>query len=188
MVAALGWAWRVLVWLLLLAVGAILALAVVVPRVAGATPYTILTGSMRPHMPPGTLVVVRPTPVSQVKVGRVVTYQLTSGEPTVVTHRVVAQAFDGAGHELFQTKGDANPTPDPAWVRPVQIKGARWYAVPYLGYVSELLTGHQRQIGVYAVAGGCFLYAGVLFLGAMRDRRRAAASGQHREVAGISHG
>ncbi len=38
----------------------VLGVVVVVPKVGGATAYTVLTGSMRPTMPPGTLVVVKP--------------------------------------------------------------------------------------------------------------------------------
>ncbi len=59
------------------------------PRLGGATPYTVLTSSMEPEYPPGTLVVVRPVPIEEIGIGDVITYQLESGEPTVVTHRVV---------------------------------------------------------------------------------------------------
>ena len=38
----------------LVAAAAVLAVAVLVPRLAGATPYTVLTDSMRPAYPPGT--------------------------------------------------------------------------------------------------------------------------------------
>lgn len=169
--AALGWAWRAVVWALILVIAAVLAVAVLIPRVTGATPYTILTGSMRPGMPPGTLVVVRPADAPDIAVGDVVTYQLRSGEPEVVTHRVVAQGLDGHGRSVFRTQGDANPTPDEAWVRPVQVKGTRWYSVPYVGYVSEVLTGEQRQTAVYVVAGGLVVYALAMFAGTLRERR-----------------
>ena len=87
---ALNVGWRVaVIGVLTLMVGA-LAAAVVVPRLAGATPFTVLTSSMRPHYPPGTLVVVRPVDTDLLRVGDVVTYQLHSGERDVVTHRIVA--------------------------------------------------------------------------------------------------
>ena len=91
----LAWTWRVLGWVVTLAAVAAIALAVVVPRLGGATPYTVLTGSMRPGMPPGTLVVVRPIEPDQIATGMVVTYQLRSGDPTVVTHRVLSQGLNG---------------------------------------------------------------------------------------------
>ena len=39
---------RAVSWVVLLGATALVTLAVLVPRVAGATPYTVLTGSMSP--------------------------------------------------------------------------------------------------------------------------------------------
>ena len=65
--------------------------------------------------------------------------------------------------------------PDRAWVRPVQIRGEKWYAVPYLGYVSNLLTGQERRMGIHLAAGLLFAYA-IAQLGAgRRDRPDARA-------------
>ena len=60
-------------------VGATLLVALVVPRLAGATPYVVLTGSMQPKMPPGTLVVARPVDPMSIAPGDVVTYQIQLG-------------------------------------------------------------------------------------------------------------
>lgn len=163
---------QVVAWLVILCVVVVLAAAVLVPRFAGATPYTVLTGSMRPHYPPGTLVVVRPVDQEQIGIGDVVTYQLESGEPEVVTHRVVAISTNLRGETSFTTQGDANDVADENPVRPVQIKGRVWYAIPYLGYVNNVLTGSQRQVAVYLVAGGLALYAAGMFIGSLRDRLR----------------
>ncbi len=167
----------VLAWVVLLAAVAVLALAVLVPRMAGATPYTVLTGSMRPSYPPGAIVVARPVDPNQIALGTVITFQIDSGQPTVATHRVIAIARHPDGDVRFQTKGDANDAPDERWVRPAQIRGALWYSVPRLGYLSALLTGEQRQLGVLAVAVGLLGYAGSMFAGAargrLRDRKRA---------------
>lgn len=162
---------QVAAWSVILVIGAALAVAVVIPRVGGATPYTVLTGSMSPSMPPGTLAVVRPSAPEEVGVGTVITYQLRSGQPTVVTHRVVAVGVNAAGDRVFTTRGDANDAVDAAAVRPVQVRGALWYSVPYLGYVSNVLNGQQRQTAVYLVAGALLLYAGCMFTGAVRGSR-----------------
>ena len=171
-----GWLTQVVAWFVVSAVVLVLAAAVLVPRVAGATPYTILTGSMKPGMPPGTLVVVKPVDASDIGVGDVITYQLKSGDPAVVTHRVVAQGYDLKGSRIFRTQGDANDTQDEKPVRPVQIKGERWYAVPYLGYVSNLFTSGQRQAAISIIATGLFVYAAAMFVGAARDRRKKSTS------------
>ncbi|TIC85743.1 signal peptidase I [Nocardioides sp. GY 10127] len=155
---------QVLAWLVLVAALATVSVAVVVPRLGGATPYTVLTGSMRPGMPPGTLVVVRPVEASTLRVGDVITYQLRSGEPEVVTHRIVAVGVNGQGKTVFRTQGDDNPDPDPAWVLPIQVVGERWYAVPRLGYLSNAFTTAQREAGVQVVAGLLLAYAALMAL------------------------
>ncbi|ALE91291.1 signal peptidase I [Arthrobacter alpinus] len=174
----LRWFGQVVAWLLILSVAASVAVAVVIPRITGATPYTILTGSMQPELPPGTLVVVRPVDANKISIGSVITYQLQSGKATNVTHRVVAQGFDTKGGLRFQTQGDANNVPDENWVKPIQIKGEKWYAVPYLGYVNNILIREERQMAVYIAAALLLGYAAFSFIGAIRDRgghRRTSA-------------
>ena len=53
----LGRAVSIAVLLLVLALGAVV---VAIPRLAGAIPLTVLTSSMEPRLPPGTLIVVPP--------------------------------------------------------------------------------------------------------------------------------
>lgn len=167
----MGWVGRVLAWMAILGIGAIIAIAVLIPRIAGATPYVVLTGSMRPTMPPGTMVVVRPVKTGDVGIGDVITYQLKSGEPTVVTHRVVAMA-KFRGEPIFRTQGDANNVADEKWVRQVQIRGVRWYSVRYLGYVTSAITNSQRQVALYAIVTFLLGYAAFMFSSEVRDRRR----------------
>lgn len=163
--------WHVSCWVVVLVATALLLAAVLVPRVAGATPYTVLTGSMKPDLPPGTLVVARPVAPDEIGIGSVVTYQVSSGQPVVVTHRVVSQGIGQDGQPVFLTQGDANDAPDETWVQVAQVRGEVWYAVPYLGYLSELFSQSQRELGVSLVAGTLLLYAIREFLGAARERR-----------------
>lgn len=170
---------RVLAWLVILAVAAILLLAVFVPRVAGATPYAVLTGSMRPDLPPGTLVVVKPKDFDQIAVGDVVTYQLESGRSEVVTHRVVGVNVGMDGERTLRTRGDANGALDADPVREVQVKGVLWYSVPVLGHAHTMLDGKERQMAVYVVAALLLGYAGFMFTSALRDRRRGSEDTGH---------
>jgi signal peptidase len=174
----IGWVGRVIAWLVILGLAAIISIAVLVPRIAGATPYVILTGSMRPTLPPGTLVVVKPVDVTALRVGDVVTYQLESGEPAVVTHRVTGIATNLRGETRFITQGDANNAADPDPILPVQIKGKLWYSAPYLGHVNQALTGNQRQVATYGVAGLLLLYAAYMFIGPSRGRRKKHKSSE----------
>lgn len=171
----LSWGRRILVGVLLLGFGALLMAAVIVPRVGGASTYTVLTGSMRPDLPPGTLVVVRPVEDDAIGVGSVITYQLESGRPEVATHRVVAQGYNGAGELRWRTQGDANGAPDAAQVRPAQVKGELWYSVPWVGHLSTWLTPDQRRFAVQAVAAVLLGYAAFQWSRAWRSRRREEA-------------
>ena len=168
----LGWLGQVVAWLVILSVGTVVTLSVLIPRIGGATPYTILTGSMRPSMPPGTVAVIRVVPVDQIGVGSVITFQLESGKPAVVTHRVVSAGLNGKGEHIFYTQGDANNTVDEQPVLPAQIRGRLWYKVPYLGYINTLISGKGRDITMVVVVSFLLLYAAYMFSGAVRDRAR----------------
>lgn len=150
----------------------VLGLTILVPQIVGAHTYTILTGSMRPELPPGTVVVMRPTPGDQIGVGDVVTYQIHSGEPTVATHRVRSVSIALNGERTFVTQGDANNAADPLPVRPVQVRGKLVYAVPYVGLPSLWIGVGFRQIVVMASVSVLLVYALASFAGAFRDRRR----------------
>lgn len=169
---------RLVSWLLVLGVTALVVAAVVVPRLAGATPYTVLTGSMAPAYPPGTLVVVRPVDVADVRTGDVVTYQLESGRPTVVTHRVVGVGWTAEGDKVLTTRGDANAMADADRVRDVQLRGEVWYSLPWVGHLNVLLSPDQHVLLVRIAAGALFGYAGLVLLRGWRSRlRRSGAVG-----------
>ena len=131
---------------------------------------------MVPTYPPGSLVVVRPVDPESIQTGDAITYQLESGKPAVVTHRVLSQGFDGNGEVVLRTQGDANEDPDPKLVKVAQVKGVVWYSVPYLGHVNNLLTGNQRQLAVYFAAAGLLGYALLSFAGATRNKARTRST------------
>ncbi len=173
---AARWVVQLLCGTFMLGVAALLAVGVAVPRITGATPYVILTSSMRPTLPPGTLVISKPADPADIGIGDVITYQLRSGEPEVVTHRVVSVSFTTGGEYVFTTKGDANDLPDEAPVRAVQVRGQSWYAIPYVGHATSLLDPHTRQLIGWAV-GGALLAQGTWWLGAaFLTRRRRGPS------------
>jgi len=169
-------------WGLLGLVSLVAALVVVVPAVTGSTPYTIITSSMEPGYPPGTLVIVRPVEADDVRIGSVITYQLESGKPEVVTHRVIEIIQPSVAGEdpRFVTKGDANGVPDDEPVMDVQIRGEVWYSVPLIGWVNNVVNGDMRSVIIPIVAGVLFLYAGYQVVTAVvmrrRERREADAS------------
>lgn len=164
--------WLGISWGLLALVALVGVIVILVPFISGSTPYTILTSSMEPGLPPGTLVVVRPVDPDDLTIGDVVTYQLESGQPTVVTHRIIAIEAENVpgGERGFITKGDANDVPDESTVMEVQLKGAVWYSVPLLGWVNTVVTGSMRGWLIPIAAGALFLYAAWLYGSQVRDK------------------
>jgi signal peptidase len=79
----------------------------------------VLTGSMAPHFPAGTLVAVTPVDGHAVHVGDVVMFVPPKpyGTPTggPIMHRVISVGHGPDGHLQLKTKGDANAAADP-WV------------------------------------------------------------------------
>jgi signal peptidase len=174
---------------LLALVALIAVLVIALPMLTKSTPYTVLTSSMTPNYPAGTLVIVKPTDVQQIHIGDVVTYQVSSNQPAVVTHRVIqiVEPTTPNGTVTFITKGDANSLPDAAPVKPVQVRGVLWYAVPYLGWVNNVINGDARMVIVPIVAGGLFLYAGFMATSTIVDRRRKARAAAEAAEADMFH-
>lgn len=152
-------------------------LVIVVPAATGSTPMTVLTNSMVPNYPPGTLIIVQPVDAQDIRLGDAITYQIESGKADVVTHRVIAISNSSDGSVNFTTQGDNNGSADPAPVQPVQIKGKVWYSVPWIGYVNTMVNGTNRGWIVPVLATGLFLYAGYMvasgLAGAAKKRRLA---------------
>lgn len=160
------------------------ALAIVVPAATGATPLTVLTGSMTPAYPPGTLIIIKPIDAKDIRIGDPITYQIESGKPAVVTHRVVSVTTASDGKRTFQTKGDANSAIDEKAVIPDQIRGKVWYAIPYLGYVNTAVNGEARPWLIPLIAIGLFLYVGYLAASGIiskirKTRKEVDADGTH---------
>jgi signal peptidase I len=167
-------------WIVAAALFGLIIALVLIPRLTGSTPYTILTGSMVPTMPPGTIVVDRPEPFSSIRVGDVLTYQLVSGQPAVVTHRVLGINVEADGSQSLTMKGDANPTPDVKRVIPKQVRGVVWYSVPLVGYFGAVGSADTRSIAARIIGAGLILYA-IYVLIAAGIRRRKSRTGDKSE-------
>jgi signal peptidase len=181
-----GWPRRVFGWLAgtvaSLVVAAILAMAIgltLVPVIAGGHTLTVLSGSMVPRLPVGSVVVDKPAAPSSLQVGDIVTYHTSSTDPAfpnaLVTHRIIAKKR-GAHGPVFTTKGDANNTADEEPVQASQIRGKLWYDVPYIGTIRNFLTS---KAGLTMIGGAVLLIAAVWFL--IRVNRPSGATGKDGE-------
>lgn len=123
--------------------GALLAAAVAGPRLFPFQAVSIRSGSMRPTLPVGSLVLLRRVDPMTLHVGDVITFHPPLEPDRYVTHRIVGIRTSRDGR-AFVTKGDANGADD-GWYVPAAGPGWRVVgSIPRLGYVSWAL---QMPIG-----------------------------------------
>lgn len=165
----------------------LVAAFIVAPKIMGWVPLTVLTGSMRPHVPPGSEIVVdRIDSVAEVNalhVGDVISYMPYPDDPTLITHRIIDIAVRADGQRLITVQGDANPSPDPNPVLPQQIKGKLLYHVPGLGYLTNALPQSGKGVGLVVAAAGLIAYGAWQVFSALRGRRRTGRHRRGRQVA-----
>lgn len=132
----------------------------------GLRPVTVISGSMEPTLPVGSVLFTRTVPVEDVEVGDVVTVERPR-DLGLVTHRVVAVEDADQGRSLT-LRGDANSVDDPQPYVVSEVGSYVWH-VGWLGHLTLLLQSGRGILLVSAV---------VLFLVAVQlldpDRLRAA--------------
>jgi signal peptidase len=139
---------------LLLAAGVLLGALLVVPAVLGYQRYAIVSGSMTGTYDRGSVVYDQVVPVSDLKVGDVITYRPPPGSgPTgLVTHRIDAITRDRDGSRIFRTKGDANEVADPWTFKLGSPRQARVVAhVPYLGFAIAALSDRKLRMLIVGI-------------------------------------
>jgi signal peptidase len=116
----------------------------------GLTFYTVVSGSMEPTIPTGSLIYSGKFRLDDLKKGDVITFTLTNkdGRSSVVTHRIdevkkteiITFTADKKSQKItkisYVTKGDANGSADQEEVLPNQILGKYQWGIPKLGYVA----------------------------------------------------
>ena len=123
----------------LLSVAILIAILLMGVRIFGVTPYTVLSGSMEPRYPIGSVVYVKEVDVATLQEGDVITYCVDG--KTVVTHRIIEIFPDdnSAKAFYFRTQGDNNNTPDTERVHSDDVMGKAVFCLPLLGYVSYFI-------------------------------------------------
>lgn len=123
----LTYLFKVLSWIVIVAI--VIYLAIAAPIIAGFHPVVVLSGSMEPTFPVGSIVYYHACKFDELKAGDVVTFK---AENSLVTHRIVV--VNGISRTV-NTKGDNNPSEDPVPVEEDEIAGKTTdFAIPYAGY------------------------------------------------------
>ena len=107
----------------------ILLIIIIISKIQGIEYKVVLTPSMEPELPVGSLLVIKPTEYEDIKIGDDVTY-IRSNSNVVVTHRVI-QKEDG----YITTQGIANDIAD----NPIayeNVIGVVKFNIPKIGYIT----------------------------------------------------
>lgn len=124
----------------------VLVVLLVGVRLFGLQVFTVLSGSMEPNYPTGSLIYVKKVETDTLAVDDVITYLIS--DDTVVTHRIagIVPDEDDPGVTRFRTKGDANEAEDLVLVHQANVLGTPVFCIPYLGYVANFI---QNPPGTY---------------------------------------
>ncbi|MFQ9742119.1 MAG: hypothetical protein ACLRX5_06355 [Slackia sp.] len=138
--------WNVLLTVFLL-IAAALVIAFAGVRLAGLTPYAVLSGSMEPEYPVGSLIYVKDADPSSVEVGQAITF------------RHQARWSRTRCTKSIPSSSCFTPRALPTWIQAVKsctaaptpwssLVGQPIACVPYLGYVNDWIT---HAPGIYVV-------------------------------------
>ena len=143
----------------------------IIPELMGYQSYVVLTGSMEPTIPTGSIVFVETVEPEMLEVGEVVTfYQNGAGVP--VSHRIVE--IDEEAQQIY-TKGDANAEQDFTPTDFTSIVGIVRFSVPVLGTVAVPLSTVKGK----AAAAGIVLFGCILLeLGGCLKKKSADESNE----------
>ena len=138
---------------------------------------TVVTGSMTPTIPVGSMVLTERVPTSSLQVGDVLVFPRPCQETETIVHRIIQVAQDGQGNVVIHTKGDANTSPD-TWCGTGEVKRpANSYAdrvrfiLPGAGNVADYAR-RGALLGIMVVLAGIVLYVGYRLI--RRELRRPA--------------
>lgn len=127
-----------------------------VPRFLGYEVYHVISGSMEPAIPTGSLVYVKEAAPEEIKEDEIIAFYSSSETDSIVTHRVV-ENHTVSGE--FITKGDANDAEDPMPVSYDSLLGKVTLSIPYLGRLLAAVAGTGGKIAV-----GCVIAAAVVMI------------------------
>lgn len=140
--------------LITIIIGALVLL--LAPRLMGANLLVVVSQSMEPAIPMGSIVVSRPqVNPDQISIGDVITFSVADlgGEAVFVTHRVV-EVIRNDAVVRYRTQGDGVNEPDMELVAPEQLIGRMWLSLPLVGYLVAFIRtpiGYLTLIGLPAL-------------------------------------
>ena|GEM_PF-187782 len=144
----------------LVVVAVVFAFLIAGIRIFGIQVYGVLTGSMEPTYPTGSLIYVKAVDASKLRVNDVITFSISPN--VIATHRIVEIVPDETYPTIvrYRTKGDANRDVDASLVSANNIIGKALFAIPQLGYLASYI---QQPPGIYVAILVCGLMIAFVF-------------------------
>ena len=140
----------------------LLCIPFTIPKIMGGQIYTVISASMEPAIPVGSLVYVEGIAPEDVQENDVIAFYGGRDANAIITHRVVENRIIMGE---FITKGDANQTNDMNPVQYDNLLGRVEWSVPEVGVIAQMLTGMEGKIAAGSMIGLAVvlhLIAGVL--------------------------
>ena len=123
----------------------------------GFSVMTVLTRSMEPTLPVGTLIVTRAVDPNTLEIEDIVTHLRQND--TTVTHRIIDIVENYQGNQRgFQLQGDRNSLPDGSLVRADNVIGVMVYDNYFLGQVVTFIQGNMIRIVIVSVVGVLLIF------------------------------
>jgi len=133
-----------------------------VPKLLGYHIYAVLSGSMQPAYPVGSVVYLREEVPEKIQTGDAITFYLPEEADVVMTHRVVE--IDTVKQE-FVTKGDANQEEDEEPVAFDRLIGKPVFCIPGIAVLSDFIntaTGKAVAFSLFAFSFICWVIADLI--------------------------
>lgn len=125
-----------------------------VPRFFGVHIYSVVSGSMEPAIPTGSLLYITEALPEDIQEEEIIAFYGVKDSASIITHRVVENRVVMGE---FITKGDANKTQDMNPVPYENFIGKVVYTVPRAGKAAELFTSHEGKVLAACVIGAAIL-------------------------------
>lgn len=125
-------------------------LPLTVPKVFGYHIYTVVSGSMEPAIPTGSLVYIKAVPAEEIAEDEVIAFYGVMDGASIITHRVVANSVVMG---QFITKGDANETNDMEPIPYDNYIGKVVLSIPKVGGIAQTVTTGPGRIAALCMIG-----------------------------------
>lgn len=120
------------------------------PKLAGYHIFTVVSGSMEPAIPTGSLVYIKGIPPEDVAEEEVIAFYGARDGASIITHRVVANSVNMG---QFITKGDANETNDMEPIPYDNYIGKVVLSIPKVGGIAQTVTTGTGRIAAASMIG-----------------------------------